>query len=296
MPIYLLLFLSILLATANNLLLHGYNNRQLRGIGDILLFNSLVSCVWTVILLALNGFSPISGTTLLWGLLYGSTIAMFLLCKMQALASGPASITAFVGCSSLLVSTAVGIIAFQEKISPLQIIGTILLITALFLSISPKAEKAKRSWKLWCMLFFLCSGAVGIIFKFHQASENAAQVNGMMLVASITSAVAFALTSVIVSNKQLHGSPKIPQCAVVFILCCGIASCGYNRLNISLTGLLPSIVFFPTFNGSVILLTSLLSAIFFKEKLKKAQLIGLILGVFALMLTAGVIDNILSLL
>lgn len=115
MQIYLLLILSIILATMNNLLLHGYNNRKLRGLGDVLLFNSLVSCIWIIIMLSLNGFLSISGETIIWGLLYGSTTALFLLCKMQALASGPASITSFAGCASLLVSTAVGIIAFHEK-------------------------------------------------------------------------------------------------------------------------------------------------------------------------------------
>lgn len=290
---YLLLVLSIILATTNNLLLHGYNNRGLRGLGDTLLFNSLVTCIWIIILLSLNGLNYISFQTFMWGLLYGSTTALFLLCKMQALASGPASVTSFVGCSSLLVTTAVGVVAFREKVSPLQIIGIILLITALFLSISPKTEKSKPAWKLWCVLFFLCSGAVGIIFKFHQASENASQVNGMMLTASVVSAVFFAITSVIVSKKEECSIPQIPKSSIAFIICCGIASCGYNRLNISLTGELPSMVFFPTFNGLVILATSLLSAIIFKEKLKKAQLVGLILGTVALMLTAGVVDNLL---
>ena len=294
--IYLLLALSIILATTNNLFLHGYNNRGLRGLGDILLFNFYISCIWIIILFGFNGFTPVSLVTVGWGVLYGCTTALFLLCKMQALASGSVSITSFVGCSSLLVSTAVGVIAFQERVSLLQFIGIIFLMAALFLCISPKAEASKPAWKLWCMLFFLCSGAVGIIFKFHQTSQNASQVNGMMLTASITSALFFALSSVIISQKQEHNLPRVPKSAIPFIICCGITSCGYNRLNISLTGQLPSIVVFPVFNGSVILAASLLSAFIFKEKLSKAQLVALILGMTALMLAAGVGDKLLSLL
>ena len=293
---YFMLILSIAMASANNLLLHGFNNRGLRGIGDVLLYNSLVSGIWVVILLVLNGTAPVSFGSVLWGLLYGSVIAAFLLCKMQAMASGPVSITSFVGCSSLLISTAAGVLIFRETVTLLQAIGVMILIIALFLTISPKAEKSKSGWKIWCALFFLCSGATGIIFKLHQASDNASGADGMMLVAAITSAVIFAVTSVVVSEKQEHTLPHIPRYALPFVIGCGIVSCGYNRLNLTLSGQLPSIVFFPVFNGTVILLSSLMAAFIFREKLKPAQLAGMVIGTVSLVFAAGVVDSLLKLI
>ena len=293
---YFMLILSIAMASANNLLLHGFNNRGLRGIGDVLLYNSLVSGIWVVILLVLNGTAPVSFGSVLWGLLYGSVIAAFLLCKMQAMASGPVSITSFVGCSSLLISTAAGVLIFHETVTLLQAIGVMILIIALFLTISPKAEKSKPGWKIWCALFFLCSGATGIIFKLHQASDNASGADGMMLVAAITSAIIFAVTSMVVSEKQEHTFPHIPRYALPFVIGCGIVSCGYNRLNLTLSGQLPSIVFFPVFNGTVILLSSLMAAFIFREKLKPAQLAGMVIGIVSLVFTAGVVDGLLKLI
>ena len=290
---YLLLFVSIAFASANNLLLHGFGNRGLRGLGDILLFNSFVSFIWIVILGVLHGISPISTGALLWGLCYGVVISLFLLCKMQAMATGPVSITSFIGCSSLLIATAAGILIFNESVTLLQVTGVILLIAALFLTISPKVEKAKPEWKIWCVFFFLCSGATGIIFKLHQASSCAAEAGGMMLTAAITSAILFAGASVIVSKKQTGALPRLTKSTVPYLIACGIVSCGYNRLNISLSGQLPSIVFFPLFNGSVILISTLSAVFFFRERMKKAQLAGLILGTVALVMAAGVIDGLL---
>lgn len=292
---YLLLFLSVALASANNLLLHGFDNRGLRGMGDVLFFNALISCVWIAILSALNRLTPISLPAMLWGLLYGAVTAAFLLSKMQAMASGPVSVTSFVGCSSLLISTAFGIIAFRETATPLQLSGVTLLICALFLCVSPKADKAKPSWKLWCASFFLCSGAVGIIFKLHQASDCAGEVNGMMLSAAVTSAVIFLCASLAVSKKQTGGLPKLTRGAIPYLLGCGAVSCFYNRLNLTLSGQLPSVVFFPLFNGSVILTASLAAALLFRERLKKTQLAGLILGTLALLLSSGTADWIVSL-
>ena len=67
----------------------------------------------------------------------------------------------------------------------------------------------------------------------------------MMLTAAMTSAILFAAASVIVSKKQEHSMPRIPKSAIPYLIACGIVSCGYNRLNITLSGRLPSIVFFP---------------------------------------------------
>ncbi|MBQ8509433.1 MAG: hypothetical protein IJ493_05935 [Clostridia bacterium] len=294
--LYILLTLSIILAISNNLLLHGFANRGLRGLGDVLLYNALVSCVWIALLLPMSGIftDGISTAALLWGILYGSVTALFLLSKMQAMASGPVSITSFIGCSSLLVSTAVGVIVFHETVTVLQMIGVVLLIAALFLSVSPKSSQSKKSWKFWCALFFLCSGSTGIIFKLHQASDVADEIGTMMLAAAVTSAALFALSSVLISKKTCGGLPRVPRRALLFALACGIVSCGYNRLNITVSGQLPSIVFFPMFNGAVILGASLLAAIIFREKLSRGQRSGMLLGIVSLLLASGSVDGILK--
>lgn len=289
-----LLFVSVALATVNNLLLHGFDNRGLKGMGDVLFFNALISCVWIVISFVLNR-TAVSIGSIMWGALYGTVTAVFLLSKMQAMASGPVSVTSFIGCSSLLISTAFGVLFFHESVTVVQVICLVLLIAALFLCISPKGGKAKPMWKFWCALFFLASGGVGLIFKLHQASEFAAEVDAMMLAASVMSFVIFAVSSVIVSKKRNSCFPHVPKIAVPYIIASGTVSFSYNKLNIMLSGKLPSIIFFPTFNGSVIIFASLLAAIIFKERLEKKQFIGIVLGTISVVASAGVIEQIIKL-
>ncbi len=290
-----LLFVSIALATTNNLLLHGFNNRGLKGMGDVLLFNAMISCVWIAISLALNGTVYVSGGAALWGVLYGSVTAVFLLAKMQAMASGPVSVTSFVGCSSLLISTAFGVLFFHEKVTLIQIVCLALLILALFLCISPKGGEVKPMWKVWCALFFAASGAVGLIFKLHQASEYAAEVDAMMLAASLVSFLVFLVSSLVISKKREGRLPQLPKSAWPFLLGSGAVSFGYNRLNIMLSGRLPSIIFFPTFNGSVIIFASLAAALIFRERLERKQLFGIALGTASVVASAGVIEAIIKL-
>ena len=295
MQLYLLLCLSILFAASNNLLLHKFGNRGLSGLSGVLLFNAAVSGVWILILggsaFALGGIS-FDLQSILWGILYGSVTAGFLLFKMQAMATGPVSLTSFIGCASLLISTGFGVFVLGEGASVLQAIGVVLLMIALFLVVSPKNDQAKPDWKVWCAGFFICSAAVGIIFKLHQRSSAAGKISEMMLVASLTSALIFLSAAFILAEK--HRPKPIPCSALPYLIGCGIVGCVYNRLNIFLAGQLPSVVFYPTFNGSVILLSTLCGLFFFKEKLKKSQVIGIIVGAVALMLASGTIDNIMK--
>ncbi len=284
---YILLVLSVSFAVANNLLLHGFRNRGCRGMGDVLLFNAFISVIWAVIFAAFADYSVFSAGTVLYGLCYGVLVAGFLLSKMQAMSLGPVSVATFVGCSSLLVSTAFGVIVDHDRPSVLQIAGVALLLAALFLTVSPKGGKAQKGWKLWCTLFLFMGGAVGIIFKLHQHSAVREAISEMMLVASITAAVLFTAAAFAVSYGKDHTPPRVGKEAIPFLISCSIVSCAYNRLNVGLVGALPSIVFFPVFNGAVILIASVLSAALFRERLKGGQYVGLILGAGALLLASG---------
>jgi len=69
---------------------------------------------------------------------------------------------------------------------------------------------------------------------------------------------------------------------VIIGLICGGCSFGMNYINLKLSGLLPSQLFFPLVNGSAIVLSSLMSVIIFREKLSKRQTVGLIGGIVSL--------------
>ena len=85
--------------------------------------------------------------------------------------------------------------------------------------------------------------------------------------------------------------PALPAGAWPYILGSGLFGCVYNRLNIFLAGRLPSVVFYPTFNGAVILLSTLCGLLLFRERLRARQTIGMIAGIAALLLASGAFDS-----
>ena len=63
---------------------------------------------------------------------------------------------------------------------------------------------------------------------------------------------------------------------------CGIGVAGNNALNLYLSGVTDTAIFFPIVNGVPLLCSLLVSFILFKEKLKKKQLWGLLVGIVAI--------------
>lgn len=244
--------------------------------------------MWIIILLSKGIISGLSFDVdvLLWGIFYGLISAAFLLCKMQALSNGPVSLTSFIGCSSLLISTGFGVLVLKEDASLLQWLGVGLLIISLFLIVAPKGGKFTKTWKYWCGGFFVCSAATGIIFKLQQKSSCSSKVDEMLIISALTASLTFLVTSFLLSKDS---KPHVPKSAIKFCVACGACACLYNRLNVTLTGALPGVVFFPLFNGSVIILSTLAGVFLFSERLSKSQLVGMLIGVCALMLASGCI-------
>ncbi len=294
---YALLVLSILFAALNNVFLHKYNEGE--GRCNIFTFNAFVSVLWVGILLIVGGgFHGVALSTVGYGVLYGSMIALFLLFKMLALGSGPVSVTALIGCCSLIVPTLAGVIVWKERVGILQIAGLILLFVALFLCVDPKSDvKISKRWIVYCLVFFLAAGVNGVTMKVFNLHGETAHINEMMIIASVTACVFFSLISAVSGvRRKMRGESfcsfrpdkkTVLRCAV-YILLCGVVSCGYQRLNLYLTGALPSIVFFPVFNGAVIFLSCISGVVLFREKLSAKQIAGLVAGTLSIMLIGNV--------
>lgn len=61
----------------------------------------------------------------------------------------------------------------------------------------------------------------------------------------------------------------------------GICFAVLNRLNLYLSGVVDSAVFFPIVNGGSLILTMIAAIVVFRERLTRKQWIGIVLGVLA---------------
>ena len=71
---------------------------------------------------------------------------------------------------------------------------------------------------------------------------------------------------------------------IILMVVSGIAVAANNKLNLYLSGVMDSAVFFPIVNGGHLVLTTISALLFFKEKLTAKQWVGMILGIVAVVL------------
>jgi drug/metabolite transporter (DMT)-like permease len=72
---------------------------------------------------------------------------------------------------------------------------------------------------------------------------------------------------------------KVYWLIIGIMVACGICVAANHKLNLGLSGKIPSAVFFPIVNGGNLVLTTLSALIIFRERLTKRQWIGVIFGI-----------------
>ena len=286
---YLFMTISIIISVANACLLRGYSAKNKEKAYDPFLFNAGISMLWIFIMTAMflsggNRFVPVA---VIYGAIYGVILCAFLFFKSGCMAEGPVSLSTLIGSCAFVIATWFGVFYNDESVSSFQICGMILLLASLVLCVNPKksGEKLTVKWFLYCLGFFFAGGFVGIIYKLFGASSAKTEYDTMILTASLVSAILFLIVGIIKAKAQAGVNIKPNKRTILYMVLCGMASCIYIRMNLTLSNMIPSAIFFPVSNGGMVILSTIGGKLFFKEKLNKIQIWGIALGCVAVAIT-----------
>lgn len=274
--IYLLL-LSIVFASLNSVLLHKAKLSH----RNIYLFNFLCAAVWCAILFAANGFKlRMTQSVLVWGAVYGATQILFMLFKTLAMNTGSVSVTTLVGNFSLVLSVVFCSIVWGETISLSDVFGLMLLILGIILSARKDTSGTSNSkWPVYLIFFLIFAAAVGISFKAFSKTGDTEYAGDMMITAALVLLIGYGALCLLHRKRNIDGERLLSKELVALAVASGALSCVYNRLNVYLSGALSAVIFFPAFNGGVIMLSTVLSIVLLKEKLNFKTFAGILLGI-----------------
>ena len=275
---YILLCTSVFSMVFNNSLMSRVSKTMLYGKTDVYRFNSftyLICIIFFGILTVGNGFSLY---TLLLGILFGFVTTMSNFYRTLALADGPTHITILITTSSMIIPTLSGVVMGLEAFKPLKILIMAVLIFFIYLS-SKKSENTDigKLWLLYCALAFIFQGIIGVIQKVHQSSQHKSELFPFLFISFTFS---FLFASFIGYSKKTDTKFGVRHYILASVS--GICVFTMNFLNLKLSGVLPSQLFFPVVNGTTIILTSVIAVILFKERLTKRQFIGIAGGLLSL--------------
>ena len=286
---YLFLVIVMLFCILQDITKKQYNVKVEKSNGFI--FSAIVSLFAMFFFLISSGFKfDINSQVIPYSVGFAASYASALVGAFLAIKWGPLSITLLVISYSLIIPAFYGLIALDEKLTPVKIIGLILLAISLLL-ISKVLErkneggeetKQKISVKWLIALFFAFAGngMCSTVQKMQQTALDGNYKSEFMIVALIISFVALVIAAIV--NKEDIRVGTLP--CIGFAAITGIANGIVNLLVMVLTGMMSASILFPTISGGGIVLGFIFSIFVYKEKLTKIQYIGYAIGTVSVVL------------
>ncbi len=282
---YLLLVASIILAVCKSSLYNAYAQKTESSQGSTFRFNAISYGVASVI--ALIGLfvsaETISFTTVLCAFFYAIIVISLQTISITAMRVGAMSTTSICVMYGMIIPSIAGPIFWQETIGVLQIVGIIMMIVSLYLikGKSPEGEKnTSKKWTVLAIFAFFLSGMAGVMEKIHQSTDANSEKMSFVFIACAFMFV-FSFVALLITRKKEEGQTTLPILGLSGAS--GVVIGLYSTVNLTLSGKLDSMIYYPIANGGAMLLTVLVSVIAFKERFDKLRIIGTIIGLLGIL-------------
>lgn len=254
------------------------------------LLTGIIAIGFAVLTLMTKG--TISTTTLYIGLGFGITMVATLVVYFSAMRSGPLSYTAFFFSASMLISAIAGIVIWNEPLTWSTVVGILLFLCAFyFISVlgSEEQSKGSKKWLILCFFTWLFNGSLSLFVKSHQTILKGTESTSMMLIGFATASIV-ALVVYFFMLRSQHGKEGFKEDmgtvggSRIPLLGAAIGGGGGNQIVIYLSAETPSSYLFPILQGGIMLLITLYSGIILKEKINRWGRLGILLGLFAIII------------
>ena len=283
---YLYLVSTLFLSSASGIL-GSFYNRKTSGMRDATALYNFMICSasflgWTVLFLIQPSFDA---RVIPYGIGFGIGYAVCMIGFINALRTGPISLTTLFLNLSLIATVIWGFFFWNSDPSILVIIGLVLVAVALWLCLYTGKEndgvgKISLKWLFFVALTFVGNSACAIIQKTQQLHFNGNHGN-LMMMCGLCFASLFCLVLYLRSDKS-DSKEILKKGFGFFPVADGLLNTLHNLIVIILatSTISPSIIY-PTIAIGGLAFTCIFSLIVFKEKLRLWQWIGIAVGAVA---------------
>jgi len=280
------LILAILSSAAISLVMRLSEGRVNSKMG-LFLFNYLTCIVLSLIFTAgsIGGSTSIVkeglSTVLILGIISGFLyLASFMILQHNYRVNGMILSSTFMKLG-VVIPTIIAMLFFRENPGPLQVCGMVLTLLAIII-MNYEREEGKTSGRglkagIWLIIMLLSSGFTDAMANFYDELGTPALKDHYLLV---TFFAAF-MCSIILA---IYRKERISREDVLFGLILGIPNYFCSRFLLLSLSRLKAIIVYPVYSVGTILTISLIGILFFKDRLKKKEILAMAIVVMALIL------------
>jgi len=257
----------------------------------------VTSLIGTILYLFIGGFQVrFTWFSFFWAIGFALVMIPYYMVGIKVLSLGSLTIySMFMMLGGMIVPFLYGIIWLQEDVSWGKIVGSLLLtICIIFQAVwqnqsTGEVKKAsKKSGSLFfilCLIVFFLNGMTGVIAKAHQIGKDPVDEISFTVISCALTAM---ISGILLLCSGIRGDKtgKIEEIKTVskrksFLAMSAIGAATYtgNFLHLKAASNVPASVQFPLVSGGVIVLSAMVSAFIFKEKISKKEWVS-VLGAF----------------
>ena len=289
---YALLILTILIFTVQTFSFKEFNRHYMKNLASYFLFNAIYFCIVVLIFLAVNrDVEPISSVTVILAVAFGVLFILTILLFMKAMEHGPLSYSSLIFSLGLLVPVIYGALFWQEGISIPQIFGLLLLLLTLLMGSRPTtridAQKSRVNlrWMIMVISSLAGNGVMMTISKSQQMLMPGREIEEFLILSFGTSAT---LSLILFLFRRFRLGEKVSHLRkwpfLILVVIASITTAFGNLFALYLSGRMPAIIQYPSVSGGMVLLSTIMAVLLYKERLTRNKMIGLLTGLAALFL------------
>ena len=247
-------------------------------------FNAFMSLFATLYFIISAGELSFAWETVPYAILFAVCCGVTMVAILVSVREGSYALTNMIISYSLVIPTLFGPVFLGEKISYFAVAGIAVLLVSLYLVRAPKestAAKPSAKWIIAIVLAFVSNGMCSVSQKLQQIGQSSLYKNEFMIISMAILTVAFFALSVIRERRTVKGisvfSASLPAA-------CGILNGVSNHMVLVLTGMMSTAIFFPVLSASSLVISFILSLVFYKEKLLARQMVAAGMSILAIIL------------
>lgn len=277
---YLLVFLKSLTNLTESVLIRKYTDKHSTG---SMLFTGIISLFAMAFFLITDtdGFHP-SAAILPYAAAFGALYCVAYLLTFTALACGPFTLSMLVISYCLVFPIVYGIVWLGESVTLLTCAGFLLLALSLYLVRGTKADdehKITFKWVLAISVVCVGNGVLSILQKVQQLRFDNAQNHEFMVISLGLSAAILIVSGILRDRKDLK---EIVRYGLPCAGLAGVSNGATNLLTLFVNNLMPLSIAAPLSSGVKMVLSYVCSGLLLKEHYGKRQIIGVGIGIAAL--------------
>lgn len=247
------------------------------------LYGFIVSAI-TLCLMGLR-FAP-SGTTVLLGCVNGAMLFLYNLGMVHAARTGPYALQSIVMLfGSIVVCLVFSTLFWGDRLTVPQMAGIALMLAAFVVLNSGGIDRRclKRGYFFWVVSLFFTNGLYGVLMDAQQ--RQFPQERNEMIVTTFFVSALLSLACLLATRRGKAAEAfRMSAAAWGFAVGSGVCAAFAVYLLMVLLRYIPSYILYTVSNGSVLVLSALLSAVVLKERITRMTLAGVALSVASIVL------------